>query len=185
MKNKNVKNTGENLKDEINNQKNLEDEKKQKEIEIIQLTIIPISLMALYVTLTMQFPKNLLEIFTPINLKRVLEFSIPFSTIIAIILINNDNYYNRIKKGNILQIISEIGILINRIISTLFFKLNIWTGGILFVIYLFKNNIPKFFNIYIVMILKCMITLFMANLMILSIYIINIILFVIVVRGKK
>jgi len=131
--------------------------------------------MALYVTLTMQFPKNLLEIFAPTNLERVLEFSIPFSTIIAIILINNDNYYNRIKTGNILQIISEIGIQINRIISTLFFKLNICTGGIIFVIYLFKSNITAFFNIYIVMILKFIITLFMANLMILSIYIISII----------
>ena len=100
--------------------------------------------MALYVTLTMQFPKNLLEIFAPTNLERVLEFSIPFSTIIAIILINNDNYYNRIKTGNILQIISEIGIQINRIISTLFFKLNICTGGIIFVIYLFKSNIILF-----------------------------------------
>jgi len=185
MKNKNLKNTEERLKGEINKQKNLEAEKEQKEIEIIQLTIIPISLMALYVTLTMQFPKNLLEIFALTNLKRVLEFSIPFSTIIAIILINNDNYYNRIKKGNISEIISEIGIQINRIISTLFFKLNIWAGGICSVIYLFKNNIPKFFNIYIVMILKSIITLFMANLMILFIYIINIVLFVVVVRGKK
>ena len=176
MKNKNLKNTEERLKGEINKQKNLEVEKEQKEIEIIQLTIIP---------LTMQFPKNLLEIFSLTNLKRILEFSIPFSTIIAIILINNDNYYSRIKKGNISEIISEIGIQINRIISTLFFKLNIWAGGICSVIYLFKNNIPKFFNIYIVMILKSIITLFMANLMILFIYIINIVLFVVVVRGKK
>ncbi len=84
-----------------------------------------------------------------------------------------------------MQKISEITIQINGIISILFSKLNIWVGGILLFIYLFKNNIPKFFNIYIVMILKCIITLFMANLMILFIYVINIIFFIIIVRRKK